>query len=298
MIKYWITAFRLRTLPLAFSCIIMGSALADYYGLFRWPVFILALLTTLSLQILANLANDYGDTQHGVDNDDRIGPDRVLQQGLLTKKQMQTAIGVFVGLSSVFGVALIGVGVGNKLLSSGLIMAVLGLSAIAAAVKYTMGKNPYGYAGLGDLFVFLFFGIIGVTGTFYLHGLTLPVEILLPAATIGLLSVGVLNINNMRDREQDQIHGKNTFAVKIGQKNARLYQIIIILLSAILLIGFTWVYVFAKYRLLFFIIYPVILFQTIRIARTGNDALLDPHLKILALSTFSLSLLYWLSLAR
>jgi len=185
MIKHWITAFRLRTLPLAFSCIIMGSALANYYGVFRLSIFILALLTTLSLQILANLANDYGDTQHGVDDDARIGPDRVMQQGLLSKIQMQTAMWIFVGLSSISGVSLIIIGVGEKLYSSGLIMAFLGLGAIAAAVKYTMGKNPYGYAGLGDVFVFLFFGLIGVSGTFYLHGLFLPGQILLPATTIG-----------------------------------------------------------------------------------------------------------------
>ncbi|NQV36645.1 MAG: 1,4-dihydroxy-2-naphthoate octaprenyltransferase [Candidatus Marinimicrobia bacterium] len=296
MIKHWITAFRLRTLPLAFSCIIMGSALANYYGVFRFTIFILALLTTLSLQILANLANDYGDTQHGVDDDARIGPDRVMQQGLLSTKQMQTAMWIFVGFSSICGVSLIIVGVGEKLYSSGLIMAFLGLGAIAAAVKYTMGKNPYGYAGLGDVFVFLFFGLIGVSGTFYLHGLFLPGQILLPATTIGLLSVGVLNINNMRDREQDKIHGKYTLVVKIGSKNARIYHIIIIVLSAIILTWFTWEFIIAGYRFFFFVIYPIILFQSIRIAKTKNDAALDPHLKVLALSTFLLSVLYWISL--
>ncbi len=296
MIKTWISAFRLRTLPLAFSCIIMGSALADYYGYFRIEIFILALLTTLSLQILANLANDFGDFHHGVDNSSRIGPDRVMQQGLVTKNQMITMMLIFTGLSSIFGVWLIIKGVVGHYSGSGVILAALGLGAIAASLKYTVGNNPYGYVGFGDFFVFLFFGLVGVTGVYFLHTNTYDIKMLLPAVSIGLLSTGVLNINNMRDREQDELHGKLTLAVKLGDTNARLYHLIIMGMSVVSIILFTDFYILSPFRFLFMLIYPFIIYQAIRIKLTRDNATLDPHLKLLSLSTFALSILYWIGL--
>ena len=189
MIKTWLSAFRLRTLPLAFSCIIMGSGLAYADDQFNLTVFVLALITTLFLQILSNLANDYGDFIKGTDNDERVGPDRTLQSGLITKVKMIKAMWVIALLCSIFGVWLISEGtIGLEFKKAGL-FAILGLSAMGAAVKYTMGKNPYGYAGLGDIFVFLFFGWLGVLGSYFLHTHTFHWELLLPASSIGFLQL-------------------------------------------------------------------------------------------------------------
>jgi len=186
----WINAFRLRTLPLAFSCIIMGSGLAMADGQFNLTVFTLALVTTLFLQILSNLANDYGDFVKGTDNEDRVGPDRTMQSGLITKHEMINAMWIIAFLCSVFGVWLIYEGtLGLDLKKAGL-FAILGLTAMGAAVKYTMGKNPYGYAGLGDIFVFLFFGWLGVLGSYFLHTHSFQWNLLLPASTIGLFHNG------------------------------------------------------------------------------------------------------------
>ena len=205
--KKWINAFRLRTLPLAFSCIIMGSGLAYTTGQFNLPVFILALITTLFLQILSNLANDYGDFVKGTDNDERVGPDRTMQSGLITKSEMVKIMWVIALLCSIFGVWLIYEGTNGLDLSKAGLFAILGLTAMGAAVKYTMGKNPYGYAGLGDIFVFLFFGWLGVLGSYFLHTHTLNWELLLPASSIGFFTTAVLNVNNMRDHLADEKSG-------------------------------------------------------------------------------------------
>ncbi len=296
MLSHWISAFRLRTLPLAFSSVVVGSGLADYYGRFRWEIFVLALLTTLSLQILANLANDFGDTQHGLDNEDRIGPKRTMQQGEISYEQMRWAIVLFILLSSLFGVPLIIMGVGNHLASSGLIIAILGISAIISAMKYTMGSNPYGYAGFGDIAVLIFFGLIGVAGTFFLHMNQLPIEIFLPSMGIGLLSVGVLNINNMRDLIADEKHGKRTVAVMLGRKNARKYHLLLILLSFLTLLWYSWEFCDSAYRFVYLVIFPPILNSSIATIKTEKDEELDSQLKILALSTFVLSILFWIGL--
>ena len=214
--KKWINAFRLRTLPLAFSCIIMGSGLAFGDGQFNSKVFVLALITTLFLQILSNLANDYGDFVKGTDNKNRVGPDRTLQSGLITKDEMVKAMWIIALLCSVFGVWLIYEGTKGLDLHRAGFFAILGLAAMGAAVKYTMGKNPYGYAGLGDIFVFLFFGWLGVLGSYFLHTHTLNWELLLPASSIGFFTTAVLNINNMRDHLADAKSGKNTLVVSLG----------------------------------------------------------------------------------
>jgi 1,4-dihydroxy-2-naphthoate octaprenyltransferase len=205
--KKWINAFRLRTLPLAFSCIIMGSGLAYAAGQFNLTVFILALITTLFLQILSNLANDYGDFVKGTDNDERVGPDRTMQSGLITKPEMVRIMWVIALLCSIFGVWLIYEGTIGLDLSKAGLFAILGLTAMGAAVKYTLGENPYGYAGLGDLFVFLFFGWLGVVGSYFLHTHLFDLNLLLPASAIGLFTTAVLNINNMRDHEADAKSG-------------------------------------------------------------------------------------------
>ncbi len=295
-LQNWLAAFRLRTLPLAFSSIVMGGSLAWYRGFFTWPIFLLALTTTLCLQILANLANDYGDYAHGIDNANRVGPGRMVQQGMITVRQMKIAIMVFILLASISGVTLILISVGDRW-NAGIVIALLGLLAIGAAITYTMGKHPYGYSGLGDVMVFCFFGLVGVAGSYFLYHLELSANIFLPAAAIGLLATGVLNINNMRDMEQDKVSGKITLAVKLGPDRARVYHLALVLSSAVLLVFYTWNYIDRPYRLLFFIVYPTLLLHAIRIYRTSDPTKLDPYLKSLSLGTFLLTIIYWLSLA-
>jgi 1,4-dihydroxy-2-naphthoate octaprenyltransferase len=227
-IKTWIEAARLRTLPLSLASIIAGGALAREAGEFRLDVFLLALLVAAFLQILANFANDYGDFVKGTDSQHRVGPTRTLQSGALSLRQMQIGIAVVVGLCSLSGVPLIIIGRGSLFTGSGWIFALLGLAAIGAALAYTMGHRPYGYSGLGDSFVFLFFGPVAVLGTKYLMWSHWAVEDFLLALGFGLLSVGVLNINNMRDRENDAASGKHTLPVRLGPRWAKVYHGVIL----------------------------------------------------------------------
>lgn len=205
----WITSLRLRTLPLALSGIGMGSFLAVEYRLFRWDVFAFASITAILLQILSNLANDYGDATHGADGKERIGPSRGMQSGEISRKQMQSAIMITVLLVIISGLFLLHLAAGESTWQF-ISFLIIGLLGIVAAIKYTVGKRPYGYAGLGDIAVFLFFGPVAVAGSFYLYAGALKWDVLLPAATIGLLSVAVLNINNIRDNVSDRQAGKHT----------------------------------------------------------------------------------------
>ncbi|MBK7269203.1 MAG: 1,4-dihydroxy-2-naphthoate octaprenyltransferase [Flavobacteriales bacterium] len=232
--KHWLQAFRLRTLPLAVSSILVGSALATNWGwvscfvdLFRPVILVLALLTAILLQILSNLANDLGDHQHGTDNADRVGPQRAVQSGAISSAVMWRAMAICGSLAFVSGCALITVALGLSLTTLAFLF--LGLAAIGAAVKYTFGSNPYGYAGFGDVSVFLFFGIVGVCGTFYLHTSHFEPMVLLPAVGFGLLSAGVLNVNNMRDIINDEASGKRTLVVRMGGMRAKRYHAALVL---------------------------------------------------------------------
>jgi 1,4-dihydroxy-2-naphthoate octaprenyltransferase len=287
----WIKAFRLRTLPLAFSCIIMGSGLAYADGGFNLTVFGLALITTLFLQILSNLANDYGDFVKGTDNEERIGPDRTMQSGLITKSEMVKIMWVIALFCSVFGVWLIYEGtIGLDLKKAGL-FAILGLSAMGAAVKYTMGKNPYGYAGLGDIFVFLFFGFLGVLGSYFLHTHTLNWDLLLPASSIGLFTTAVLNINNMRDCEADKKSGKNTLVVKIGIEKAKDYHRALIFGG--ILLAITFVFPSPNYfHYIFAITIPIFVGFVQSIQKRNDFENFDPFLKKQAITTFIFSILF------
>ena len=287
----WIKAFRLRTLPLAFSCIIMGSGLAYADGGFNLTVFGLALVTTLFLQILSNLANDYGDFVKGTDNEERVGPDRTMQSGLITKSEMVKIMCLIALFCSVFGVWLIYEGtIGLDLKKAGL-FAILGLSAMGAAVKYTMGKNPYGYVGLGDIFVFLFFGLLGVLGSYFLHTHTLNWDLLLPASSIGLFTTAVLNINNMRDCEADKKSGKNTLVVKIGIEKAKDYHRALIFGG--ILLAITFVFPSPNYfHYIFAITIPIFVGFVQSIQKRNDFENFDPFLKKQAITTFIFSILF------
>jgi 1,4-dihydroxy-2-naphthoate octaprenyltransferase len=292
----WIEAFRLRTLPLALSSAVLGSFLAYAEGQFNPTVFALAISTTVLLQILSNLANDFGDSIHGTDNKNRLGPVRTVQSGKISKAEMKRLIIIFIILSFISGGLLIFSGIRNA--NTGLIILffILGIASIVAALKYTIGKNPYGYSGFGDLFVFIFFGLIGVCGTYFLHTNQFHILLLLPAASIGLLSTGVLNLNNMRDIENDAASGKKTLVVRIGSANAKLYHTLLIVFSLILSVIYvveTWQSV---YQLMFLLSVFPLGFHLYEVFQNHVPQKLNNQLKVLALTTFFFSVMYSLGI--
>jgi 1,4-dihydroxy-2-naphthoate polyprenyltransferase len=292
--RVWIKAFRLRTLPLAVSCIAMGGFLASAAGAFRWDVFGLCVLTTTFLQILSNLANDYGDSIHGADSADRKGPSRAVQSGAVTKQQMRVAVIIFVLLSLISGITLLLVAFGFQWKAIFFFFG-LGVLSILAAIAYTVGKKPYGYAGLGDLSVLLFFGLVGVLGSYYLFTKRFtPLEIL-PALSCGLFSIAVLNINNIRDIDSDRKAGKFSIPVRIGREKAIVYHLFLLasgLLSAILYIALTYT---SPWQLLFLLSAPLFLKNARAVAGKPSYEL-DPYLKQMALSTLLFVLLFGLGL--
>ncbi len=297
-VKVWIQALRLRTLPLATASIVMGSLLAWKDGPFSWIVFLLAMLTAIALQILSNLANDYGDAQHGVDHAQRLGPQRVTQSGLVTQRSMRRMIAFFVILSALLGSALMWVAMSKSRLLTLLLFGLLGLLAIAAAILYTVGKRPYGYIGLGDLSVFFFFGVVGVVGSYYLQTQALSAWIFLPASAIGLLSAGVLNLNNMRDSESDAACGKHTLAVRLGLKRARIYHAGLILLAiGCGLIDAARHPESSAIRYLFLGLVPVFTLHLWSVFQIADLRRFNPELKRLALATFLFAILYGTGMA-
>lgn len=292
MIKNWISAFRLRTLPLALSNTIVGSALAVMEGGFRWPVFVWAAVTTVLLQILSNMANDYGDFVNGKDTAERIGPKRMVQSGEISAKTMLQGMIVIGILCAISGVTLIVVGTSGMDISGLLIFGVLGLAAIAAAVKYTVGKNPYGYRGLGDIFVFVFFGLVGVLGTCFLHTQSFSWDALLPASSVGLLSVGVLNMNNMRDYEADKKSGKRTIVVAMGEKKAAYYHLFLITGAMFLSVIFTILNYHSVWQWLFLLCLPLLFLNLRKVFSYKNGAELYPELPRVSMATLIFSLLF------
>lgn len=222
----WLDAARPKTLPLALVSITTGSSLAYANGHFSFAITILALLTAIFLQILSNLANDYGDAEKGTDNENRLGPTRAMQSGSVSTAEMKKAILINIFLTVISGLALVFYSLDS--FSNIVTFIGLGLLAILSSIAYTMGSKPYGYVGLGDISVFIFFGLLGVGGTFFLHTGYLDPDIFIPAFGCGLLAVAVLNINNMRDIENDKACGKRTIAVRLGQQSAKYYHIVLI----------------------------------------------------------------------
>lgn len=290
----WLHAVRLRTLPLALASIFAGSFLAYWQAAFRWEVLLLASLTTIFLQILSNLSNDYGDTVHGADSDARQGPVRAVQSGLITLPEMKQAMFLFGGLSLVVGLLLIYVSLQDWRLF--LAFLGLGLAAIWAAIRYTSGNNPYGYAGLGDISVFLFFGLVGVCGTFFLHSLSAEPLSLLLAVSLGCFSTAVLNINNIRDIDSDLLAGKKSIPVRIGKTKALYYHWTLIVLAFACLFAFSWISR-QPYTLLATLTLPLMISIGKGIQRAESAAATDPFLKKMALSTLLWTLLFGLGLS-
>ncbi len=291
----WIKAFRLRTLPLALSCTVTGSFMAVASGRWNGTVIALTALTTLLLQILSNLANDYGDGIKGTDNQQRIGPERTIQSGEISVDAMKRMIILVALLSFISGIFLLFFSLKNHWITA-IVFLVLGIAAILAAVKYTVGVKAYGYYKLGDLFVFLFFGLTGVMGSYYLNTLTLSWDSILPAITIGLFSTGVLNLNNMRDIDNDAASKKKTIASALGLQKAKYYHLFLIGTGWVAAIVFVLLHYRSVYNFLFVLTLPLFAKDLTGILKTTDNALLDPFLKKLALSTFLFSVLFGVGL--
>ena len=289
-LKTWIRAARPRTVLLSFSGVLLGGFLAinqvpepavpeanrRVEGPAPWLVILFCALTAVLLQILSNLANDYGDFKKGTDNTKRVGPQREMQSGAITEKKMKRGLAITAGLCLISGALLIFVFA--KLTWQELaVFAALGLGAVLAALYYTLGKHPYGYRGLGDLFCFLFFGWAAVAGTFYLATKSLDFSILLPASAMGFLSNAVLNINNMRDYENDKASGKNSLVVKTGLKKAFVYHCLLIGGAFVCLTVYLIFHHVAWYSYLFWLLFPLFLRDLIAIKKTTPE-LLDPFL--------------------
>jgi 1,4-dihydroxy-2-naphthoate octaprenyltransferase len=290
----WIKAFRLRTLPLAVSCIAMGGFLASAAGAFQWNIFILCVITTIFLQILSNLANDYGDSVNGADSIDRKGPQRAVQSGAVTPAQMRTAVIIFVFLSLASGITLLLTAFGFEW-NAILFFFGLGILSIFAAIAYTVGRRPYGYAGLGDLSVLVFFGFVGVIGSYYLFTKTFSYFEMLPALSCGLFSIGVLNINNIRDIESDRKAGKFSIPVRIGREKAILYHWLLLLSGILAAIIYTSLRFNSPWQLLFVISIPLFIANGRAVSSKPSQEL-DPYLKQMALSTLVFVLTFGLGL--
>ncbi len=285
-----VKSMRLRTLPLSLAGVILGIllAVADY-RVDPW-VAVLIMLTTVCLQILSNLSNELGDVLHGTDTADRQGPGYGLNSGEMTIPQMKRLIGLFVVLCILSGLAMIAVSYGTLLSLDAICLMMLGAGAIAGAMKYTLGRNPYGYRGLGDLFVFLFFGLVSVLGSYFVASHAVPHPYLfLPASAIGCFSVGVLNVNNIRDMKTDA-ENRVTVAIRLGLKRARIYQTVLIVLGWVLLLTYCLLRFQDPLHYLFVLTLPLYVKHLMGVW-TRTDRALDPMLPLLVMATFLLSLL-------
>lgn len=289
--KAWLDAMRPRTLPLALSCIALGTFLAAAADAYRWPITTLCLLTAVFLQILSNLANDYGDSIHGADHVQRQGPQRAVQSGQITAQTMKRAMILFAGLSAVSGMLLLWLALGAEGLLGLLIFVLLGGAAIWAAVNYTAGRKPYGYAGWGDLFVLIFFGWVGVLGPYFLMAQRLDWRLLLPATSCGLLAVAVLNVNNIRDIDSDRQAGKFSIPVRLGPQRARLYHWLL-LATAVFLTTLYVLLTFTSYwAFLYIVTVPLLVRNGTAVQNTDSPLALNPLLKQMVLSALAFNLL-------
>jgi 1,4-dihydroxy-2-naphthoate polyprenyltransferase len=292
--RAWIVAMRPRTLPLAIACISVGGFLAAARGQFRWEIVLLCVITAVLLQILSNLANDYGDAVHGADAAGRQGPLRVVQSGYITPQAMRQAIGVFILLSGVSGLSLVWLAFGAEGLLLLLLFVLLGALAIGAAITYTAGRKPYGYAGLGDIAVLLFFGWVAVLGTYFLQVQSLDWRLWLPATAMGLLSVGVLNVNNLRDLDSDKKAGKRSVPVRLGRKRARIYHALLLVTAVLLTLLYTLLHYQSPWQFLFLLSLPLLI-SNVRGAWQGTRPdQIAPYLKQMVLASLFFALTFGL----
>lgn len=294
--KHWIEAARLRTLPLSISGIITGTFLAADKGFVNITITVLALLTTVGFQVLSNFANDYGDGVKGTDNKDRIGPERTIQSGKITPNQMLSAMIITSLITVLVAVILIYVSFGRENFSLSIIFFLLGIASIVAAIKYTVGSKAYGYSGLGDIFVLIFFGWLGVVGSYFLYTKQLDWLVFLPATSIGFLSVGVLNLNNMRDVESDKKANKNTLIVKFGINFGKIYQVFLIVSAVILSLVYALLNNTSLMQYLFLVVSIPLGIHLWKVMNNKNPKELDPELKKIAISTFIFSILFGLGM--
>ena len=287
-VKYWIQAARIQTLPLSISGILVGSSLAYNINSFDNIIFFLSIITAISFQVLSNFANDYGDGILGTDNQ-RIGPDRVIASGKLSLKELKKGIVINVFISITFSYSLIKYSFKSDYFLI-LIFLILSISSIVAAIKYTMGKSPYGYHGLGDIFVFIFFGYVSVFGSFFLQTKIINYELFILSAIIGFLCVGVLNLNNIRDIENDSAMNKKTIPTRIGFSNSKIYQIFLILFSIVLTALFTFKFK-PSYNYIFVVIgiLPLV-YHLFKVRQAKTPIEFKPLLKQLAVSNFFYSI--------
>ncbi len=297
----WIKAARLRTLPLSLSGIIMGAFIAKWRlygegGSWDWRIFALALLVTLLYQVLSNYANDYGDGVKGTDAKRVTEAEaRAVASGRITAKQMKNAVILLSILSFAATVALLYLAFIPDYMNEFYIFIGLGVASILAAIGYTVGKKPYGYMGLGDIFVFIFFGLVSVCGSYFLFTKSFSWDMLLPGTAIGMMSMAVLNLNNMRDIESDKLSGKNSFALRIGFKNAMIYEMILLQLPLILILMFLAVNGFFQTQNYYVFIVMILMLPLMKIRRqimaVKNPRELDPFLKQVGIMTFMMAVL-------
>jgi len=288
--RNWISAFRPRTLPLALSCILMGAFLAASLHAFRLDIFLFCALTTIFLQVLSNLANDYGDSINGADHAGRVGPSRAVQSGSISVSSMRKALILFVIMCLASGLYLLWISFGQNIRGL-LFFLALGILSIVAAIAYTVGRRPYGYVGLGDISVLIFFGFVGVLGSLYLFTKAIEWYHVFPALSCGFFSMAVLNINNIRDIESDKLAGKNSLPVRWGKQKATVYHWLLLGGG----IGSAIVYTMLNYQslvqFLFVITIPLFLFNARSVSRReARD--LDPLLRQMALSTLLFVILF------
>jgi len=290
IIKNFIKAARLRTLPLSISGIILGGFLAMSDGLFNGVIFSLALITTIGFQVISNFANDYGDGVKGTDAI-RIGEERMVSSGKISPKQMKKAIMISVILTIIFALFLIYESFGLSNFGYSVLFFILGIVSVVAAIKYTVGNLAYGYSGFGDVFVFIFFGLLSVLGSYFLFTKEIYFLLALPAISIGLLSTAVLNLNNMRDYQNDKKSKKNTIVVKIGLKAAKRYHYSLLLLSFISAVSYVVLTFTKTVQFIFLLAYIPLVIHALFVYNNKEELRLDAELKKVALSTFLFSVL-------
>lgn len=287
--KHWLSAARPRTLPLALASIFMGSFLAASVDKFDWLIFALCCLTTIALQVLSNFANDYGDTQNGADLAGRVGPQRAVQSGAITPKQMLNGIIFLAILCLIFGISLLYFAFRNASITVFWGFFGLGLLSMLAAYTYTAGKKPYGYAGLGDISVLIFFGLVGVLGSNFLYTQIFDWHNLLPALSCGFFATGVLNINNIRDIESDTRAGKKTLPARMGKEKAIVYHWALLILGMVSILIFSTLQEKSIAQFVYILCFPLFFLNGFKVSRLSNP---DPMLKQMALSTLAFVILF------